>query len=104
MKPHGDVRAGFRRVLRARMGLLSKGKQQSYSAAKPAAIEDELEDELPQNSSGSAAPEAQKRPILSVFPAGGAEGGRTPDLLIAKKEADAAGIADATAIGVTSIP
>ena len=30
------------------------------------------------------APEAQKRPILSVFSAGGAEGGRTPDLLIAK--------------------
>ena len=36
--------------------------------------EDELEDELPQNSSGSAAPEAQKRPILSGFSAGGAEG------------------------------
>ena len=112
MKPHGDVRAGFRRgiytrVLRARMGLLSKGKQQSYSAAKPAAClaeEDELEDELPQNSSGSAAPEVQKMPILSGFSAGGAEGGRTPDLLIAKKEADAAGIADATAMGVTSIP
>ena len=93
MKPHGDVRAGFRRgiytrVLRARMGLLSKGKQQSYSAAKPAAClaeEDELEDELPQNSSGSAAPKAQKVPILSGFLAGGAEGGRTPDLLIANE-------------------
>jgi hypothetical protein len=46
--------------------------------------EDELEDELPENSSGSTPPEAYKRPILSVFSAGGAEGGRTPDLLIAK--------------------
>jgi hypothetical protein len=50
------------------------------------ALEDELEDELPQNSSGSDAPEAQKRPILSVFCAGGAQGGRTPDLLIANEE------------------
>ena len=48
--------------------------------------EDELEDELPQNSSGSAPPEAQKRPILSGFSASGAEGGRTPDLLIANEE------------------
>jgi hypothetical protein len=35
---------------------------------------DELEDELPRNSSGGDAPEVQKRPILSVFCAGGAEG------------------------------
>jgi hypothetical protein len=48
------------------------------------ADEDELEDELPQNSSGATAQEAQKSSILSVFSAGGAEGGRTPDLLIAK--------------------
>jgi hypothetical protein len=41
---------------------------------------------LPQNSSGSDAPEVQKKPILSVFCAGGAEGGRTPDLLIANEE------------------
>jgi hypothetical protein len=45
-----------------------------------------LEDEFAENSSGSAAPEAQKMPILSVFSAGGAEGDRTPDLLIAKEE------------------
>jgi hypothetical protein len=45
------------------------------------AVEDELEDELPQNSSGSDAPKAQKVPILSGFLAGGAEGGRTPDPL-----------------------
>jgi hypothetical protein len=51
-----------------------------------ATVEDELEDELPQNSSGSAAPEAQKMPILSGFCAGGAEGARTPDLLIANEE------------------
>jgi hypothetical protein len=53
---------------------------------QPAPVEDELEDELPQNSSGSTGPEAQKRPILSGFSAGGAEGGRTPDLLIANEE------------------
>ena len=40
---------------------------------------------MPQNSSGSDAPEVQKKPILSVFCAGGAEGGRTPDLLIANE-------------------
>jgi hypothetical protein len=45
-----------------------------------------LEDEFAENSSGSTAPEAQKMPILSVFSAGGAEGGRTPDLLIANEE------------------
>jgi hypothetical protein len=45
-----------------------------------------LEDEFAENSSGSDAPEAQKRPILSGFSAGGAEGGRTPDLLIANEE------------------
>jgi hypothetical protein len=53
---------------------------------QPAPVEDELEDEFGENSSGSAAPEAQKRPILSGFCAGGAEGGRTPDLLIANEE------------------
>jgi hypothetical protein len=47
--------------------------------------EDELEDEFAQNSSGSAAPEAQTKPIPSGFSAGGAEGGRTPDLLIANE-------------------
>jgi len=36
--------------------------------------EDELEDEFAENSSGSAAPKVQKRPILSVFCTGGAEG------------------------------
>ena len=36
--------------------------------------EDELEDELRENSSGSTRREAQKRPILSWFSAGGAEG------------------------------
>ena len=41
---------------------------------------------MPQNPSGSDAPEVQKMPILSGFSAGGAEGGRTPDLLIANKE------------------
>ena len=40
---------------------------------------------MPQNSSGSDALEVQKRPILSEFSAGGAEGGRTPDLLIANE-------------------
>ncbi len=49
------------------------------------AQEDELEDELPQNSSGSHPAEGQKVPILSGFWAGGAEGGRTPDLLIANE-------------------
>ena len=52
---------------------------------KNKADEDGFEDELPQNSSGSATPEPQKRPILSAFCAGGAEGGRTPDLLIANE-------------------
>ena len=33
----------------------------------------------------AALPEAQKLPILSGFCAGGAEGGRTPDLLIANE-------------------
>src|SRR5262245_46822744 len=33
----------------------------------------------------AAAAEAQKKRILSVFVAGGAEGGRTPDLLIANE-------------------
>ena len=45
-----------------------------------------VEDELPENSSGASAPETPKMPILSVFCAGGAEGGRTPDLLIANEE------------------
>ena len=44
------------------------------------------EDEFAENSSGSDAPEAQKTPILSGFSAGGAEWGRTPDLLIANEE------------------
>jgi hypothetical protein len=50
------------------------------------AVEDELEDEFGENSSGSTAPKTQKMPILSGFSAGGAEGGRTPDLLIANEE------------------
>ena len=54
-------------------------------AEKNKTEEDELEDELPQNSSGTAAPEARKMPILSGSCAGGAEGGRTPDLLIANE-------------------
>jgi hypothetical protein len=58
-------------------------------ARRRPAEEDELEDELPQNSSGSTGSEAQKRPTLSGFSAGGAEGGRTPDLLIANEETDA---------------
>ena len=37
--------------------------------------EDELEDDFAENSSGSDAPEAQKRHIPSAFSAGGAEGG-----------------------------
>ena len=49
------------------------------------AEEDEVEDEFAENSSGGAAPKAQNAPILSGFPAGGAEGGRTPDLLIANE-------------------
>jgi hypothetical protein len=48
--------------------------------------EDELEDEFAENSSGSDPPEGQKMPILSGFWRGGAEGGRTPDLLIANEE------------------
>jgi hypothetical protein len=48
--------------------------------------EDELEDELAENSSGSDPLEGLKMPILSGFWRGGAEGGRTPDLLIAKNE------------------
>jgi hypothetical protein len=65
--------------------------QQQRTAVRPATQlplkdEDELEDEFAENSSGSSAPEVQKTPILSVFSAGGAEGGRTPDLLIANEE------------------
>jgi hypothetical protein len=48
--------------------------------------EDELEDDLAENSSGTHALDGQKMPILSEFWRGGAEGGRTPDLLIAKNE------------------
>jgi hypothetical protein len=47
--------------------------------------EDELEDDWPLNSSGGHAPEAQKMPTLSGFWRGGAEGDRTPDLLIANE-------------------
>jgi hypothetical protein len=46
-------------------------------AAKNKAVEDELEDEVAENSSGSDPPEAQKKP-LSVFCAGGAEGEIAP--------------------------
>jgi hypothetical protein len=59
-----------------------------------AAQQNELEDEFAENSSGSDAPEVQKMPILSGFSAGGAEGGRTPDLLIANKESGGNGGAD----------
>src|SRR3954471_1417775 len=38
-----------------------------------------------ENSPGSAMPEAQTKRILSGFCGGGAEGGRTPDLLIANE-------------------
>jgi hypothetical protein len=48
--------------------------------------EDELEDDLAENSSGTHALDGQKMPVLSEFWRGGAEGGRTPDLLIAKNE------------------
>jgi hypothetical protein len=48
--------------------------------------EDELEDEWPLNSSGAHARTSQKMPIVSGFWRGGAEGDRTPDLLIAKDE------------------
>ena len=47
--------------------------------------EDELEDEFAENSSGSDPREGEKMPILSGFWRGGAEGGRTPDLLIANE-------------------
>jgi hypothetical protein len=47
--------------------------------------EDEFEDEFAENSSGSDSPKGQKMPILSGFWRGGAEGGRTPDLLIANE-------------------
>ena len=68
------------------------------------AEEDELEDELPQNSSGNGAPEAQKRPILSVFCGGGAEGGRTPDLLIANEALSQLSYGPATSSGTASSP
>jgi hypothetical protein len=65
-------------------------------ARRGPAEEDELEDELLRNSSGSARREAQKMPILSGFSGGGAEGGRTPDLLIANEE----GLEGARRLGV----
>jgi hypothetical protein len=45
--------------------------------------EDELEDDWPLNSSGAPTRESQKMPTVCGF---GAEGDRTPDLLIAKDE------------------
>jgi hypothetical protein len=44
-----------------------------------------LEDEFAENSSGSYLADRHKMPILSGFWRGGAEGGRTPDLLIANE-------------------
>src|SRR3954463_15650092 len=55
------------------------------SARPLPAEEDELEDEFAENAFGTPAREAQKWPIPWVFCAGGAEGGRTPDLLIANE-------------------
>ena len=62
------------------------------------------EDELLQNSSGTAPQEEQKRPILSVFCAGGAEGGRTPDLLIANEALSQLSYGPATGSGIRKKP
>jgi hypothetical protein len=48
--------------------------------------EDELEDEFAEIRPAAIPPKGHKMPILSGFWRGGAEGGRTPDLLIAKNE------------------
>jgi hypothetical protein len=71
-------------VLRAPIEPIGKAKYSGWrTAVRPATQlplkdEDELEDELAENSSGSSAAEVQKMPILSVFSAGGAEGGSNP--------------------------
>ena len=54
------------------------------SGPRRRAGEDELEDDQPPNSSGSETGKRPKGAILSRVAGGGAEGDRTPDLLIAK--------------------